>query len=170
VPLDEPEEPPLELDVLLAELLALEVLDEVAEEPKLLEPPVAPLDVLDDELPDEAELAELAELPELPLDPWWGGLWGGLWGLPPLDPPELLELALDALDALLLEAELALLEPPLVLVEAVKMRLPLDPPKKPPLKKPPPKPEEPPLPPMMTAGPPPPLNVSAGGRGGIIAG
>jgi hypothetical protein len=73
VPLDEPEEPPLlELDVLLAELLALDVLDEVAEEPKLLEPPVAPLDVLDDELPDEAELAELAELPELPelpLDP-----------------------------------------------------------------------------------------------------
>jgi hypothetical protein len=103
-----------------------------------------------------------------------------------LSPPLELLLLLpdDALEAL--DAELALEalddeEPPLlvevapddVLVEAVRMTLPVDPPKKPPLKKPPPKPPpKPPLPPTMTAGAPPvPPIISPGGRGGIgIAG
>ncbi|MEA3001354.1 MAG: hypothetical protein QOH81_142 [Sphingomonadales bacterium] len=59
-------------------------------------------------------------------------------------------------------------ETPPVEVEAVKMTLPLDPPKKPPLKKPPPKPKPPPLdPPTMIGGAPPPDEpISMGGRGG----
>jgi hypothetical protein len=95
----------------------------------------------------------------------------------PLDPPELdeeplldAELADDALDALdeeppevEVEPPLVEVEPPLVdevvldemppvEVEAVKITLPLDPPKKPPLKKPPPKPPPPLEPPTMIGG------------------
>lgn len=61
--------PPLEVELLVALLDAEEVLAEVAEEPKLLDPPVAPLEVEEALLPDEAELAEEALLPELPEDP-----------------------------------------------------------------------------------------------------
>ncbi len=77
------------------------------------------------------------------------------------------ELALDVLDELD-ELEEVLVPPPKledeVLVEAVKMALPVLPPKKAPLKKPPPKPLPPPLEPT-TVTPPPPLLVT-GGRGG----
>ncbi len=68
-PLDEEDEAELEAEE-EAELLALE--PELPDEPKLLEPPVAPLEfellLADDEAEDEAE--EDALLPELPLLPW----------------------------------------------------------------------------------------------------
>lgn len=88
-------------------------------------------------------------------------------GVPPLVLVELLldeELALDEEELEELDVDV---EPPLVEVEAVKITLPLDPPKKPPLKKPPPKPAAlPPLePPTMTGGGAPMDATSIGGGG-----
>ena len=81
------------------------------------------------------------------------------------------ELALDVLEALD-ELDEVLVPPPKldeeVLVEAVKMALPVLPPKKAPLKKPPPKPPPPPLEPTTATPLLPPLLVTggSGGRGG----
>jgi hypothetical protein len=93
---------------------------------------------------------------------------GGAGTLTPLLELVEEELALDVLDEL---AELVdvLVPPPKldedVLVEAVKMALPVLPPKKAPLKKPPPKPLLPPLEPTTTRPLLPPL-LAAGGSGG----
>jgi hypothetical protein len=80
------------------------------------------------------------------------------------------ELALDVLEALDELVEVLVPPPKLdeeVLVDAVKMALPVLPPKKAPLKKPPPKLLPPPLDPT-TATPllPPPLLLTTGGSGG----
>ena len=79
-----------------------------------------------------------------------------------LDELELADEALEALDA----EEAEELDPPVDEVEALKITLPLDPPKKPPLKKPPPKPPPPLEPPTMIGGGEPIEATSTGGRGG----
>ncbi len=184
-PLELDEEPPLEEAELAEEALdALEALE--ADDPKLLDPPVAPL--LEALLAEDAEEALLAELPELPvlvLELSWGGRCGrcGRSRRSGRSPPEALheldlelallaQLALLALDEPPVEVEV---EPPEVEVEppdvetVIVVLPPVElPPTKLPLKKPAPKPLPKPEPPPITIGTPPLalLATATGGGGG----
>lgn len=117
-PLDDEDEEELDEDELDEELP--ELLDVLPEEPKLLEPPVAPeLDplLLDDEELEEDELDEEEPLlpdallpeepdePEDPDDPLLPWLELPCGGLPPVDPPELEDELDEELELLELEEE-----------------------------------------------------------------